>query len=231
MSSASAAPPPVPAPAAPTVAFEVELPAGGIMHMQSPEEVDLWTKSHERYIEDYNLNKTNDLVLLGAILQQQVTLFRAQRRLNGMAPEVDAAGVPTGRYKVTPVESDEVAGLTKILNTATGEIRGIEKALGIDKVTREQGGAVTVSNYLRTLKAAAHDRAIHISKRTLAYEAFANELRTKLRMFHNLDAEDRAYHDLTEQKILAWAQDQLSELEEVDKKFALEKGKLYAGRL
>lgn len=201
------------------------------MWLQSAEEVDLWRKSAERYIEDYQLNKTNDLVLLGAILQQQVILFRAQRKLNGMQPQVDAAGVPTGHYTMVEIESDEIAGLTKILNTATGEIRAIEKALGIDKVTREQGGAVTVANYLQTLKRAAHTRGIHISKRVLAYEKFANELRTMLRMYHNLDAEDRAYHDLTEAKMLAWATEQLAALEEIDRKFAKEKGKIYAGQL
>lgn len=201
------------------------------MWLQSAEEVDLWRKSAERYIEDYQLNKTNDLVLLGAILQQQVILFRAQRKLNGMQPQVDAAGVPTGHYIMVDVESDEIAGLTKILNTATGEIRAIEKALGIDKVTREQGGAVTVANYLQNLKRAAHARGIHVSKRVLAYEKFANELRTSLRMLYNLDAEDRSYHDLTPEKLLEWASDELKNLEEIDKKFARERGKIYAGQL
>lgn len=220
----TAPPPPVPQ-------FQVSLPAGGIMYLQSPEEVDLWEKSADRYIEDYHLTKTNDLVLLGAILQQQVILFRAQRKMNGMEPEVDAAGVPTGRYKMVQPESDEVQGLTKILNTATGEIRSIEKALGIDKVTRESGGQVSVSNYLKTLKKAAHERGIHISKRFLAYEEFANQFRTMLRMYRNLDAEDRAYHNLTEDGLLKWASDELAKLEEIDKKFAHEKGKLYAGKL
>lgn len=201
------------------------------MHLQSAEEVTLWKKSADRYVEDYQLSKTNDLVLLGAILQQQIILFRAQRKLNGMQPQVDANGVPTGQYTMVEIESDEIAGLTRIMNTATGEIRSLEKALGIDKVTREQGGTVTVANYLRTLKKAAHDRGIHISKRLLAYEKFANELRTMLRMFHNLDAEDRAYHNLTEEGMLKWCSDQLAALEEIDKKFAREKGKIYAGQL
>lgn len=223
------APPPPPSP--PTVNFEVELPAGGLMYLQSPEEVDLWKKSAERYVEDYQLTKTNDLVLLGAILQQQVILFRAQRKLNGMDPEVDANGVPTGRYKLVENDGDEVQKQSRILNTATKEIRDIEKALGIDKVTREQGGAVTVASYIRTLKKAAHERGVHVSERFIKYEAFANQLRTMLRMFHNLDAEDRAYHNLTEAGILAWASDELAKLEQADKDFAHHFGKLYAGKL
>lgn len=203
----------------------------GILQVQSAEEVALWEKSAERYIEDYQLSKTNDLVLLSAILQQQLILFRAQRRINGMKPETDPSGVPTGRYVMEELESDEIAGLTKILNTATGEIRSLEKALGIDKVTREAGGQVSVTNYLRTLKTAAHLRGIHVSKRFVAYEGFANQLRTMLRMNSNLDPEDRAYHDLTPEKILQWCADELGKLEELDKRFAHEKGKLYVGKL
>lgn len=221
----STAPPP------PPPNFEVELPAGGSMPLQTAEEVDLWRNSAARYIEDYHLTKTNDLVLLGAILTQQLILFRAQRRLNGMQPQVDASGVPTGQYVMVDLDSDEVAKYTRMLNTATDQIKSNEKALGIDKVTREQGGTVSVESYLRTLKKAAHERGIHISNRFIAYEKFANELRTMLRMFHNLDAEDRAYHDLTEEKILKWCSDTLAALEDADKKFAHEKGKMYVGKL
>lgn len=203
----------------------------GVLQVQSAEEVALWENSAERYIEDYQLSKTNDLVLLSAILQQQLILFRAQRRINGMVPETDPSGIPTGRYKMELVESDEIAGLTKILNTATGEIRSLEKALGIDKVTREAGGQVSVTNYLRTLKTAAHLRGIHISKRLLGYEAFANQLRTMLRMQLNLDAEDRAYHDLSPEKIMEWCSGELAKLEQMDRDFAHEKGKLYIGKL
>jgi hypothetical protein len=62
------------------------------MWLQSDEEVELWKLSHERYVEDYQLAKTNDLVLLGAILQQQITMFRAQRKMNGMEPEMTRQG-------------------------------------------------------------------------------------------------------------------------------------------
>jgi hypothetical protein len=188
--------------------FEVELPSGGKMFLQSAEEVALWEQSHERYVEDYHLTKTNDLVLVGAILQQQVTLYRAQCALNGVEAELDNAGVPTGRYKQHKLD-----------------------ALGIDKVSREAGGAVTVENYLRTLKRAAHDRGIHISKRVIAYEQFCMDLKTRLRILKNADAEDRNYHDITPERVLAWATEQLDALEEVDKRFAREKGKVYIGKL
>jgi hypothetical protein len=211
--------------------YEVELPSGGKMYLQSAEEVDLWENSHARYIEDYHLTKTNDLVLVGALLQQQVTLYRAQCSLNGMEAQLDNSGVPTGRYVQRKLDADETDKFIKMLNSASDQIQRVEKALGIDKVSREAGGAVTVENYLRTLKRAAHERGIHIATRVKKYEAFCMELKMKLRILKNADAEDRAYHDITPEKVLDWARDVLDALEEHDKKFAREKGALYVGKL
>lgn len=215
----------------PFQAFEVELPAGGMLYLQAPEEVDLWQKSKLRYIEDYHLTNINDLHMLGAILMQQVTLFRAQQGINGMTPELDANNVPTGRYRQTRIGTDDMATFNKMMNTARAEISSIEATLGIDKKTRESGGQVSVQAYLRTLKKAAHERGIHLSRRILAYESFVNELRMKLRILRNADAEDRSYHDITPEKVLDWAFEELKSLEEVDKKWSKEKGKIYAGKL
>lgn len=211
--------------------FSVDLPTGGPMYLQSAEEVELWNGSKLRYIEDYHLTKMNDLVLLGVLLQQQLIVFRAQRKLNGMEPELDNANVPTGRYVQVEVDDGDYQGALNQLNKASAEIQKTEKALGIDKVTREAGGAMSVSNYLRTLKSAVHDRGIHLSKRVIAYEGFVQELRSRLRMLKNLDAEDRAYHNITPDAILEWADDELQALEKIDKDHAREWGKLYAGKL
>jgi hypothetical protein len=158
-------------------------------------------------------------------------MFRAQRKLNGLEPEIDNAGVPTGKYRQIDLDADETDKWLKTLTAASDQVQKIEKALGIDKVTREAGGSMSVENYLKTIKRAAHERGIHIVKRTLAYEHFVNDFRWRLRVYFNADAEDRAYHDLTPDKLMAWCKEQLDELEEVDKKFAREKGKLYAGQL
>jgi hypothetical protein len=211
--------------------YEVELPAGGRLWLQSEEEVELWNTSKDRYVDDYQLAKTNDLVLLGAILQQQIVMFRAQRLMNGMEPEIDAQGLPTGKYIMKQLDADEMASATNMLNKASGEVTRIEKVLGIDKVGRESGSAHTLANYLKTLKDAGHARGIHISKRVLAYEEFVNGLRWRLRLMRNGDAEDRAYHDLTPDKLMEWAWAELQQLEQIDKDFAKEYGKVFVGRL
>lgn len=212
--------------------FRVEIPGSGApLQLQSVEEVEQWDRSKQKYVADYHLTKLNDLVLLGAILQQQIVMYRAQLRMNGMEAVLDANQVPTGQYRQTPVDSDVMAASLSLLTKATDQIRLLEKALGIDKVTREAGGQHTVGSYIQTLKKAAHLRGLHISKRALAYEKFVNELRWRIRILRNADAEDRAYHDLTPEKVLDWCHDQLKELEDADVKFANERGKVFVGKL
>lgn len=212
--------------------FEVELPAGGgKLHLMSAEEVNMWTTAEGNYKADYGLTKTNDLVMLGALLTQQLALFRAQQRINGMEPVLDANNVPTGQYQVVALKPTELAAASETVRKASKEIREIEQALGIDKKNREAGGQQTVPQYVSLLKRAANEYGVHISKRTLAYEDFCMKFRTKLRILANADEEDKAYEGVSEEKVLEWARNELAKLEEVDKEFAKEKGKLFVGKL
>jgi hypothetical protein len=216
----------------PGPAFEVELPGGGVLHLQTQEEVDLWERSRERYIQSYGLNEQNDLLLLGAVLSQQLAMFRAQQRMNGMQPEFDAAGLPTGRYvKSTDLKASDVTAAQSIITKAAGEIRELEKALGIDKKTREQGGQETVRGYVLTLKAAAREYGLHVSERMKRYEGVCMEARWKLRLLRNGDVEDRAYHNLTPDNILTWLEEELAGLERFDQEFGRHYAKAYLGRV
>lgn len=223
--------PPATAPG-PSPKFEVELPAGGgKLHLMSADEVAMWEDAAASYKADYGLTKTNDLVLLGALLTQQLALFRAQQRINGMVPVLGPNDVPTGEYRVEPLKASDLNAASDTVRKAGKEIREIEQALGIDKKNREAGGNQTVNQYVMTIKRAANDYGLHISKRTKAYEAFCMALRTKLRILANADAEDKAYEGVSEEKVLAWARDELAKLEQIDKDFAKEKGKLVVGKL
>lgn len=193
-----------------STAFKVDLPSGGSLSLNSVDEVELWNESAKRYISDYSISKQNDLILVGAILSQQLVMYRAQMDL---------------------ADPKKVGGSQSMITKAAEEIRGLEKALGIDKKTREQGGAHTVADYIGTLKRAAHARGVHLSERTKKYEAFNNELRWKIRLLRNGDAEDRAYHALTEAAVIDWAAKQLGEIEESDKDWAKTKGAVFVGKL
>lgn len=190
--------------------YEVDLPAGGRLKLKNAEEVQAWEQSAKRYIEDYGLTKANDLMLLGAVLSQGIAMFRAQQDLADDKKAMVAQG---------------------IIIKASGEIRELEKALGIDKKSREAGGQHTVTDYITRLKRAAHAKGVHLSERLKRYEAFNMELRWKLRLLRNGDDEDRRHHGITPENILTWAEGELSKLEEADKRWAHEEGKVFAGRL
>jgi hypothetical protein len=164
-------------------------------------------------------------------LTQQLIMFRAQRRLNGMVPELDAAGVPTGRYQQAEIKPSEVNSAHNTLIKAADQIRELEKALAIDKKTRESGGTHTVANYVETLKYAARTYGVHLSKRVKDYERVMMEARWKLRLLRNGDPEDRSYHGLTEKSFCQWLEKELETLEEADRRFAHEKGRLFVGKL
>lgn len=211
--------------------FIVHLPAGGELHLHSAEEVSMWEKAEENYRRDYALDKVNDLVMLGAILTQQLALFRAQQEINGMKPDFDAEGLPTGSYKRVALKPSEAKAAQDVVMRASKEIRELEVTLGIDKKTRDAGGKQTTADYIMELKRAGGQFGIHISKRLIAYEAFCMALRTKLRILANADQEDKEYEGVSEEKVLEWARNELAGLEQIDKEFAEEKGKVFVGRL
>jgi len=221
----------VPAKPVRIVDHRVELPSGGYLHLQTADEVDLWEKALRRYREDYLLVKHNDLVNLGALLQQQVILFRCQTAINGMEVQLDADGLPTGSYRRIDQDAGDLAAYQKTLTEAAKEMARLEKSLGIDKATREQGGAHTVDNYLKTLKRAAHERGIHITSQVTEYQRVWKELSWKIRMLYHADKQDRAYHDVTPKTLLDWLLAEVERMDEKDKEWAQTKGKLYVGQL
>jgi hypothetical protein len=207
--------PPRPTPKPPTPVatkgqFEVDLPAGGRLQLQNADEVQYWDSNAQHYIRDYGIVKANDLVILGALLTQGLSMFRGQQAL---------------------ADPKKASNAMSTITKAAEEITRLEKQLGIDKKTREAGGQHTVTDYVTQLKRAAHEKGVHIAERVKAYEAFAMELRWKIRLLRNGDDEDRAYHNISDKSIVEWAENELAKLEDADKKWAHEKGKVFVGRL
>lgn len=224
MSSSTVVPPP-------PADLSVSLPAGGVLHLQTPDEVQFWKESAEKYSQEYALMKQNDLVTLGLLLQQQIIIYRCQMAVNGMEAETDANDVPTGRYRRVRIDAADLSTFQGTMTRASQEMRALEKQLGIDKATREKGGKHTVDSYIRASKSAGHTMGVHIAKRVLEYERVFNEARVRLRILKNGDEQDMAYHNITKATIIRWLWDECQRLEDVDKKFAKEKGKLFVGKL
>lgn len=209
--------------------FEVELPGGGKLHLQTLDEVEAFEESRDRYLSDYKLTNQSDRLAVNTMLTLHMEAFRAAQRLNGMEAEVDANSVPTGRYKKVEVKGQDRASALTVLIKARESVAETEKSLGIDKRTRDQGGQYDIATYIGGAKQAAREYGVHLSKRYMAYVTFVMALRTQHRMLRQLDSEDLAEMRLTPESLLDWIWNELVKLEEVDKKFAHEKGKLIAG--
>lgn len=190
--------------------LEVQLPAGGRLSLSSKDEVIMWDETSKRYIADYGLKKANDLLQLGGILSQALMMYRAQKDL----ADPERAMVAQATIKL-----------------ASDEIRKAEKALGVDKATREKGGQHTVADYVKQLKRAAHSKGVRISERVLVYEKVMMEAKWRIRVLRNGDVEDRGYHRVTADSIIDWFEQELAAIEDQDKKWAKEHGAVFVGKL
>lgn len=200
--------------------FQFELPNGANLELQSVEEVELLTTSLDMLTADYTFDKFNDRVLLGGLLTQHLLVYRAQLTLTR----------PIGQQQGHVGVKEHTAANSQLLKSLE-EIRKLEEALGINKKTRESTGNFSVQEYLTKLKRAANEYGIHVTERTLAYEAFVNALRVKVRILDNADAEDRAHENISEKSVLEYVRRELDNLEQVDKDYATQKQTLWKGSL
>lgn len=211
--------------------FEVEPPGGGRIILRSQEEVDYYNEMAKAYLDDYRLGRASEKLLLGALLSQAIAIYRAQIELVGLKERRDKSGVPLGEYEEVKLSPSDRSSIQKGIGEATKEIREIEKQLGIDKKSRDQGGSETTADYITMLKRAGHRYGVHVNRRVKLYEEFAMQLRWRLRLLRVGDEEDKRYHDISAEKICAWSENILKQLENFDKKFAKDQSRLFAGRL
>lgn len=211
--------------------FEVEMPAGGgTMHLHSPEEVELWERLLKGYKEEHNITVASDLVMIGTLLTQQVRLFRGQQLSMGRRVKFEeATSRPTGEYEY--VGPEEQSKGDTMVDKASREISRLEDALGISKKARESGGANTIAEYVINAKKFAHEYGIHIVERVTYIEGVLMKAKTMIRILDNLDEEDRAYHNVTEQTIIEFLRRAAEFMEDKDKEWARDKGILFRGSM
>jgi hypothetical protein len=211
--------------------YHERLPHGGTITLQNPEEVAYFRGLKKEYEAEYAslLLKPNDRNRLSQLINFELIAHRYTQRMMGTVNVYDGNGNITGIEKVDPVEMNLI---TQNLPKVQDEIRKLEGALKIDKRTREGSGEGDIRNYMETLKKAAINYKVHLSKRYEAYDEFVNETRWRLRVIRDADNEDRAYHGLdTPEKFFDWMNEQLRELEEIDKEFAVNKQALWLGKV
>jgi len=211
--------------------YHEKLPHGGTITLQNPEEVSYFRELRKTYEEEYAtlLLKPNDKNRLSQLIGFELMAHRLTQRMMGAVNTYDDDGNITGIERIDPVE---MANISAMLPKVQDEIRKLESALKIDKRTREGSGEGDIRNYMETLKKAAIQYKVHLSKRYTANDEFVNELRWRMRVFTTADQEDRAYHGIdTVEKLHEWVGQSLLELEEIDKDFAVNKQSLWIGKV
>lgn len=214
-------------------AYTIELPGGGTFPGQTPEEVDLAEKVKRSYVNEFNITKGSDLQHVADIVVQRILIQRAHQEMSGLEPAFDARGRPTGelvRSNSKP-SAREIAQLQKTVAEAQREIRAIDKALGVDKVTREQGSGETVQDYLKRVKGAGHEYGVHLHGSVKEIVKVFKDCSWRLRLLHEGDEEDRAHHGLSEEQFCDWMRDQILRVEEAEKRWAKDRYALYVGKL
>lgn len=208
---------------------EADLPGGGTILLLSPQEVKFYEEIKRSLTNDFKFESVNDQLILGQLLTFHVQAHREQQRMMGQLPSYDSQGQVEGFVSVPDAERDMAAErLPKIQK----EIRELEKALKIDKTSREGDGTYDIAAYFERLKGAALEYGVHISERYTMLDNFMGELQWRLRVYNNADLEDKRYHGIdTAEKLLKWAEDEANKFVEFDKTFARDKQAVWVGDL
>lgn len=212
--------------------YRVDLPGGGTFPGQSPDEVDLAEEVTRSYVKEFNITKGSDLQKVADIVVQRILIHRAHQEMSGLQPVFDVRGRPTGELKrVDRPKPNQMSQLQKTVGEAQREIRAIDKSLGVDKATREQGGGESTQDYLRRTKEAGHTYAVHLHESAKACLKLSKECSWRLRLLAGEDEEDRGHHGLTEESFCEWLRGEVAKLEEADKRWAKDKYALFVGKL
>lgn len=213
------------------IVFHETLPNGGMITLQSPEEVVYFRELKNNYEKEYSslLSKPNDRNRLSQLISCELMAHRYTQRMLGAVNVYDDKGNISGIEKVDPVE---MASISQLLPKVQDEIRRLESALKIDKRTREGSAEGDIRDYMTNLKKAAVNYKVHLSERYIAFDEFVNELSWRIRVIENADDEDRRYHNLESlDKFYEWIKDQVEELSRLDKEFAKNKQSLWLGKI
>src|SRR5215218_8035004 len=84
--------------------FEVEMPSGGKLPLQTIEEVEVFEETRDAYLHDFRIQHHSDKLAISSLLLMHLEVFRAQQFVNGMRPQLDANGIATGRYETVQVK-------------------------------------------------------------------------------------------------------------------------------
>ena len=188
-------------------ALTVELPSGDEFTVMSQDEVDWVETTTARYVSQFAFENALDLNMLDRCVQSELLHWRVSRWC--------ARGKDYDEHVVILEEWRE------FLVKTSQEIRQMQKALGVDKVTREKlRGDGSVHVYLAQLRERAGHFGVNRSNQLERALTLVMELRTLVTMHDNCTPDERARFKISPDTILEWIRTTLGpEYDEIDEHF------------
>lgn len=182
--------------------IEIITPGGASFRVLNQEEADHYIATAQKYQDDNKFTNASDIAELDRILMMELMCYRWSQWL---LQEEDYYG-----KKVNPVE------LQKSVETYSKEIRGIKKDLGIDKSTRDRGGAESVADYIQKLQLRAKEFGYTRNKQAVKAITILMELRGLITLHKNSSDSERREFEARWPDIVAWFEEKCEEFDEID---------------
>jgi len=157
--------------AVPTDEITVIGPAGGVFVVLTTDEQEYFENLCDRYTRDYAFQNVSDLADLERVIQNEVLSQRFNRFLG---TGFDYWGDPVSTKEFT----DAVKGLSL-------ELRGLKKALGIDRISRKHDSSESVSDYVTKLLERAREFSVMRNEQTTKVLTVFMELRALVTLHDN----------------------------------------------
>lgn len=181
----------------------VTTPAGASVTVMNQDEADYYNQVAARYQSDNKFSNISDILELDRILTMELMCYRW------------SLWILTGQdYTGRSVNPTEVQ---KSIETYSKEIRGIKKDLGIDKSTRDKGGAESVADYIENLRVRAREFGITRNKQAVRAITLLMQLRALITLYDNSTQSERKEFNVTAEELFDWIRQQFDEFEEIDK--------------
>lgn len=186
--------------------YPVTTPSGGTVNLMTQEEADWYMQRRDEYVSQNMFTNQSDLNDLDRVIFMECIINRL------------STWITQGfDYFMTRVDEKQVH---QQIAEYSKELRQVKKALGIDKVTRDQSKSESVGDYINQLLQRAKEFGIHRNQQYEHAVTLIYRLKTLVLTYERCDEEEREDLGLSQESIMEWIKENLiDEWSEIDQAF------------
>jgi hypothetical protein len=186
--------------------WPVTTPSGGQVNLMTEDEAVWYTDRRDQYVAQNKFTNQSDLNDLDRVIFMECIINRL------------STWITQGfDYFMTRIDEKLVH---QQISEYSKELRQVKKALGIDKVTRDQSKAESVGDYINTVLQRAKEFGYHRNEQYEKSVTLIYQLKTLVLTYDRCDKTEREDLGLSPDSILDWVRTTLvAEWEDLDKSF------------